>query len=192
MAHRLRRAAEQIGWLSHEVQLLIGGRWWRWYTVWAGGAVWTVVSYRVDRAMYLLVGRAWALLRPFFLPLFLFFRLMGARGEIHYRASIGRGLRVLHPVLGVVVSARAVIGTNLTLVGGNCVGGRPGLADNSLTIGNDVTLGANAVVLGPVVIGDNVTVGAGAVVVRDVNDGATVIGVPARDAHDAPVFAVDE
>src|SRR5919202_1648890 len=124
MAHRLRRAAEQIGWLAHEVQLLVGGRWWRWYTVWAGGAVWTVVSYRVDRAMFLLFGPAWALLRPLFLPLFLFFRLMGARGEIHYRASIGRGLRVLHPVLGVVVSARAVIGTNLTMVGGNCIGGR--------------------------------------------------------------------
>jgi serine O-acetyltransferase len=101
-------------------------------------------------------------------------------------------LRILHPVLGVVVSARAVIGTSFTMVGGNCVGGRHGLADDDLTIGNNVTLGANAVVIAPVVIGDNVTVGAGAVVVRDVNDGAVVVGVPARDIHDAPVFAAHE
>jgi UDP-2-acetamido-3-amino-2,3-dideoxy-glucuronate N-acetyltransferase len=42
------------------------------------------------------------------------------------------------------------------------------------------SIGSRAVVLGGVTIGERATVGAGAVVTRDVPDGATVVGVPAR------------
>ena len=42
------------------------------------------------------------------------------------------------------------------------------------------TLGTGAIILGGVTIGERAMVGAGAVVTRDVPDGATVVGSPAR------------
>jgi acetyltransferase EpsM len=47
-------------------------------------------------------------------------------------------------------------------------------------MGERVLVGANAVVLDGITIGDDVTIGAGAVVTKDVPDGVTVVGVPAR------------
>ncbi len=47
-------------------------------------------------------------------------------------------------------------------------------------VGNGTTFGTGAVVLPGISIGANVVVGAGAVVIRDVFDGQTVAGVPAR------------
>jgi serine O-acetyltransferase len=111
---------------------------------------------------------------------FTVFRAMGGRGDIHYRAEIGPGLLVLHPELGVVVSGHAVVGANLVLTGGTCLGERAGADDQSYVIGDNVTLGANAVVIGPVRIGDRVTIGAGAVVVDEAPDGAVLVGVPAK------------
>jgi serine O-acetyltransferase len=47
-------------------------------------------------------------------------------------------------------------------------------------VGDDVEFGAYAQVLGGVRIGNRAKIGAMAVVVRDVPDGATVVGIPAR------------
>jgi acetyltransferase-like isoleucine patch superfamily enzyme len=47
-------------------------------------------------------------------------------------------------------------------------------------VGKRVAIGSGAVILGGVQIGDGAIVGAGAVVSRDVEDGTTVRGVPAR------------
>lgn len=100
--------------------------------------------------------------------------------EIHYRADIGRGMRILHPGLGIVVSGKAVCGENLVLTGGNCIGGRAGTQQGAIRIGDNVSLGANAVILGPITIGDNVQVGAGAVVVKDAPSNTVLVGVPAH------------
>jgi acetyltransferase-like isoleucine patch superfamily enzyme len=48
-------------------------------------------------------------------------------------------------------------------------------------IGRDVWIGANAVILGGVTIGDGAVIAAGAVVNRDVEAGAVVAGLPARE-----------
>ena len=48
------------------------------------------------------------------------------------------------------------------------------------TIGDNVKIFTGATVFGGVTVGDNVTIGAGAVVNRDVPDGCTVVGNPAR------------
>lgn len=53
------------------------------------------------------------------------------------------------------------------------------LAGN-VTIGKRSFIGANAVVKQGVTIGSDVTVGAGSVVIRDIPDGQTVVGNPAR------------
>ena len=50
-------------------------------------------------------------------------------------------------------------------------------------IGRDVWIGANAVILGGVTIGDGAVVAAGAVVNRNVDNGAIVAGVPAREVR---------
>lgn len=88
---------------------------------------------------------------------------------------------ILHSSLGVVVTAKAVIGSNVTFTGGNCIGtkGRA-LAHGDVTIGNGVIFGANAVALGPIRIGNRAVISAGSVAMRDVGDNEVVGGVPAR------------
>jgi serine acetyltransferase len=99
--------------------------------------------------------------------------------EIHYGSSIGKGLKILHPSLGIVISKHAVIGERCTFTGGNCIGSRKS-ADVGIIMGDDVTVGANAVIVGPVRIGEGVVVTAGSVVIRDVGDWEVVGGVPAK------------
>lgn len=173
-------AVQQLEYMLYELRLIVNRRWWRWLTCWFGGGAGVIVSYRLDRCLYLRLGRSWSIVRPAFYPLFLLLRLFSSKHEIHFRADIGRGLLVLHPSLGVVVSAHAIAGEHLILTGGNCIGGRRALRRGDLVLGNYVMLGANAVVLGPVQIGDRTTIGAGAVVVQDFAGHGALVGVPAR------------
>ena len=172
---------DQVKCLFYEVGLIVHRRYWRLITMWVpGSAVYVNISYRVDRMLYLLFGRAYPILRPLFSLVFLTCQLLGGRHEIHYQADIGPGLMILHPALGTVVSARTVAGPRLTLVGGNLVGLRESSPSAAVLIGSNVVLGANAVVLGPVRIGCNCRIGAGAVVTADAPDGSVMVGVPAR------------
>ena len=56
-----------------------------------------------------------------------------------------------------------------------------------VTVGDGSFIGAGAVVKDRIKIGRGVTVGAGAVVIRDLPDGATAVGVPARVIKQNPV-----
>jgi serine O-acetyltransferase len=174
---QVREAFQQLGYLRYEINLIVNHKHWRWLTCWFGGSAGIILSYRMDRFFYLLLGDAWVVIRIFFLPCFLMLRLISAPHEIHYRSNIDRGLKILHGSLGIVISANAVIGKHLTLTGGNCIGEK---GSGELYIGDHVTLGANAVILGPVQIGDHVQVGAGAVVIHDAADHSVLVGVPAH------------
>lgn len=177
---RLRDAGVQLVYLGHEVRLRVNRKVWRWGTVWFSGAIGPLARYRIERCLFLLLGRLYRPLRPLFLPFFVVLRLLGKPAEIHYRAQIGRGLRILHPSLGVVISRKAVCGENLVVAGGNCIGSRSRCRDfGQIRLGSNVTLGASAVVLGPVKIGDGCQVGAGAVVTRDAEGGSILVGAPA-------------
>lgn len=174
-------AWSQLEYLVFELRAAVNRRYWRWFTIWFGGGIWVNVSYRLDRFLFLLLGKPYVVLRPFFVPVFLVCAFLGGRHEISYRAEIGRGLHILHTALGIVVSGKTVAGERLTLTGGNLIGGRKTIAHGDIQIGVGVFLGANAVVLGPVRIGDEAQIGAGAVVISDVAPGAVVGGVPAKE-----------
>lgn len=105
---------------------------------------------------------------------------------MHYKADVKGGLSILHASAGIVISGFSVIGQNLTLTGGNVIGSRPGCKFGDIKIGDNCMLGANAVVLGPIELGNNIKIGAAACVIKScLSDGATLIGVPAKQiSHD--------
>jgi serine O-acetyltransferase len=177
----VRNALQELQYLAHEIKLHVNVRWWRWLSCWFSLSVVSVAAYRLDRFFFLLLGpKVWPAVRILLAPVGFVFRPWVGRCEIHYTAQIGKGLKLLHPSLGIVVSGHAVIGDNLTLTGGNCIGGRKTMKKGDIALGNDISLGANAVILGPVKIGNNVQVGAGAVVVEDADDNVVLVGVPAH------------
>lgn len=100
--------------------------------------------------------------------------------ELSPTVPIGPGFYLPHTVGSVVHAVR--IGANATLQGGITIGARD--SGGFPEIGDNVTVGAGARILGPIDIGDNVTVGANAVVVRDVPDGMTMVGIPARPVRE--------
>ena len=64
-------------------------------------------------------------------------------------------------------------------IGDNCmIAGQVGFAGSS-SIGNNVSIGGQAGISGHLKIGNNVKIGGGSGVVKDINDGAVVMGYPA-------------
>jgi serine O-acetyltransferase len=91
-------------------------------------------------------------------------------------AEFGPGFVILHSI-GVVVNSSVRAGKNVVIEHGVTIGDAKG---QSPVLGDDVYIGAGAKVLGPVRVGSRVKIGANAVVTKDVPDGATVVGIPAR------------
>ena len=102
--------------------------------------------------------------------------------DIHPGAKIGKNLFIDHGF--VVIGETSVIGDNVTIYQGATLGGTNptnGLAGKRHpTIGNDVIISLHAAVLGPISVGDGAKIGANAVVTKDVQPGATMIGIPAK------------
>jgi serine O-acetyltransferase len=96
--------------------------------------------------------------------------------EIPSGADIGGGLYIAHPIGTVIMPKR--IGRNCSIIASVTIGMRNEWAFPE--IGDNVTIGAGARVLGGIRVGNDVTIGANAVVIRDVPDGATVVGVPGQ------------
>lgn len=100
--------------------------------------------------------------------------------EIHPGANIGRRFFIDHG-MGVVIGETAEIGDDVTIYHSVTLGGTTwNKGKRHPTLGNGVVIGAGAKVLGPVTLGANARVGSNSVVTRDVPDGATVVGIPAR------------
>lgn len=101
--------------------------------------------------------------------------------EIHPGATIGRGLFIDHG-MGVVIGETSEVGDDVTLYHGVTLGGTgKDKGKRHPTVGNNVVIGAGAKVLGPILVGDNVKIGANAVVVKNVPNGATAVGIPAKN-----------
>ncbi|MBP3930998.1 MAG: serine O-acetyltransferase [Peptostreptococcaceae bacterium] len=100
--------------------------------------------------------------------------------EIHPGATIGKGILIDHG-MGVVIGETAEVGDRVTIYHGTTLGGTgKEKGKRHPTVGNDVIIGAGAKLLGPIVVGDNAKIGANAVVLKDVPEGATVVGIPGK------------
>jgi serine O-acetyltransferase len=102
--------------------------------------------------------------------------------DIHPGAEIGRNFFIDHGF--VVIGETAEIGDDVTIYQHVTLGGTnpsEGVAGKRHpTIGDGVIIGSGAAILGPVYVGARARIGANAVVTRDVAEGATMVGIPAR------------
>ena len=107
--------------------------------------------------------------------------------EIHPAAKIGAGFFVDHG-MGTVIGETAEIGRDVTLYHDVTLGGVMPAVDSDKqraskrhpTLGDYVIVGAGAQILGPITVHRCARVGGNSVVTKDVPEGATVVGVPAR------------
>ena len=159
----------------------------RWEVLLYPGA-WALAFHRVAHWLY--GGRL------FFLARFVnhLARLLTAI-DIHPGAKIGRNFFIDHGFT--VIGETANIGNdvtiyqNVTLGGTNPSTGVGGKRHPTLCDG--VVIGSGAQVLGPITVGVGAKVGANAVVTRNVDPGATMVGIPAKpvdveSVHYSPGF----
>ncbi|WP_111978446.1 serine O-acetyltransferase [Algibacillus agarilyticus] len=100
--------------------------------------------------------------------------------EIHPGAVIGRRFFIDHG-MGIVIGETAVIGDDVTIYHGVTLGGTSwNEGKRHPTVGNGVVIGAGAKILGPFKVCDNAKIGSNSVVVKEVPEGATVVGIPGR------------
>lgn len=137
------------------------------------------------------------------------------REKIHTNLSqyLGSPINAIHPSAvisssvkmgdGIMIAAnatlnplveigRGVICNTSTSIDHECIIGdfthiAPGaVLCGNVKVGRNTFIGANSVIRQGIIIGDNVTIGAGTVVVKDIPDGATVVGNPARNLVKRP------
>lgn len=116
------------------------------------------------------LARAWAVLRHRFWSAV-------TSADIPLDTAIGGGLLIPHPA-GIVIHPDARIGPNCLIMQGVTIGQNRGAGVPVL--GGHVDVGPGAAILGGIMVGAHAIVGANAVVLDDVDDGAVVVGAPAR------------
>ena len=100
--------------------------------------------------------------------------------EIHPGAKIGKRFFIDHG-MGVVIGETAEIGDDVTLYHGVTLGGTTwNKGKRHPTLEDGVVVGAGAKILGPFTVHKNAKVGSNAVVTKEVPEGATAVGNPAR------------
>ncbi len=102
--------------------------------------------------------------------------------DIHPGAKIGRNLFIDHGF--VVIGETAEIGDNVTMYQGSTLGGTNPTngvgGKRHPTLGDGVIVSLGAAILGPLQVGAGARIGANAVVTKDVPEGATMLGIPAK------------
>ncbi len=170
---------QQFLYFLQDVKRMLGKRKTRILFIWLSRSFAGVLLYRIDRGFLLSFGKFYEIVRILFLPIINIVQAY-SNLDIHYKADIKGGLSILHPSMGVTISGLSIVGSNLTLTGGNVIGSSKRYLQGAFIIGDNCNLGANAVVLGPIKIGDNVTIGALACVTKDFLESNIILtGIPA-------------
>lgn len=141
-------------------------------------SIWAIALYRWGHGLFQQPAswRKRILVRIYWLGFRLIETLTGI--SLPHNVQIGGGLRI-HHFGNIFINPGVVIGRNCTLRQGVTIGNR--VAGGPVpVIGDDVDFGSYAQVLGGVHIGNGVRIGAMSVVLRDVPDGCTAVGNPAR------------
>ena len=95
-------------------------------------------------------------------------------------AEFDDGFVIMHP-FGIVINGGVQGGKNIVLESGVVIGAaRNGLPVEVPVLGHNIFIGSGAKILGKIRIGNRVKIGANAVVIKDVPDGATVVGIPGK------------
>jgi len=96
--------------------------------------------------------------------------------DIPLNCDLGGGLLLPHPN-GIVIHPHASVGVNCLIFQQVTLGS---FGSGAPRIGGHVDIGAGAKILGPIAVGHHAKIGANAVVLRDVPNGATAVGIPAK------------
>jgi bifunctional UDP-N-acetylglucosamine pyrophosphorylase/glucosamine-1-phosphate N-acetyltransferase len=92
------------------------------------------------------------------------------------RTKVGRGSRVPH----VSYLGDTTLGEDANIGAGTITANYNGESKNRTEIGDGAFVGVDTMLVAPVKLGKGARTGAGSVVTKDVPDGATAVGVPAR------------
>jgi acetyltransferase-like isoleucine patch superfamily enzyme len=109
-------------------------------------------------------------------------------GDVHFGVGVELGSCVCidRAVIGsTVIGSHVKIDNHVHVAHNAFVGDRTlitahAVIGGSATIGHDTFIGVGALIRNKITVGNHVTIGMGAVVTKDVPDGATVVGNPAR------------
>lgn len=91
-------------------------------------------------------------------------------------AEFGPGFVIMHPV-GIVINSKVKGGSNITLESGVVIGDEKG---KSPRLGSELFVGSGAKIIGDLDVADQVKVGANAVLTKSAEEGATMLGIPAK------------
>ena len=101
--------------------------------------------------------------------------------DIHPAANIAGGVMIDHAT-GVVIGETSKIDKNVSIYQGVTLGGKGfEIGDRHPKIKSGVSIFASSTILGNIVIGKNAKIAAGSLVLKDVDEGVTVAGSPAKE-----------
>lgn len=102
--------------------------------------------------------------------------------EISFYADIKGGVFIPHTT-GIVIGQNVKIETGVSIYQNVTIGTKSQSDISTPVIGENVYIGANSVIIGAINIGKSAVIGANSVVTKDLPEGCTAVGAPAKIIH---------